>query len=1117
MTTEGDGGCPVDARRRRRPNLLKKTTGFCLGSRASRRTRRTPDGPDDDDDAIDLHALFRASDSLTELRDEFRAALKDEADKNVGFGANAPARPEGGTGRLLLHSIGLNSNLIAGGRRGAAAARCRANRFVLQELLAAYPPAIVEADDEGHIPFVEPIVLWIEARRAVRRWKADTDRTRRTVARVADKLGQRRVDVSVATKTGEHAGEHRQSSDPLSSSSCSRMSSFKSLILGSGDESQGLAELKGIVESADDAVFCIDQVGIIFLTNEAAVRQFGYAKKELIGANISLIMNAKEAAKHGEHLERYLKTKVKRVMGLKRELHARRKDGSTFLIEIGLAEAHIGEKLVFAGFIKDLSKLENHRQTLAVNGSYEDEDDVEVSDEDGLHDAATRSALMSRRVPPLVEWCFDVLSEFVNGYRLHGSEDVGYGAGHDSFSDGSSGLESESPNNKGSHQTTPAMYDAVVVEKVASIPHLVEELLLVENLQVRRRIFDTSIMRKALFNVKSLGDGRWLPRMLERGIHVAKHQRLVDTNLTGFDADTADCRRFQMQQTMDQDKCRFLAEGAVMYLQRISELTIQDDVHFHQHENGPNAIAQRDITMFRKRQNALFDAIGGQAGLVRLISALDDDLVKRAASTLVVRKLLDRIMFSPFATSAALFDGINHLLLLISFRMGPAPALFYLLDNGVFWPQRYLCFSAALIASVAYFGTKAIHQNLAKYTLSETFFWSDTFTLWSELDLIPLLMVAYCSVAVDLVLKERLHNEISCDDVPYSLRTAIAITTSFLWLRILAFMKVRNEELATFILCTVEILRDIRWFLLVFFAAIGAFAQMWASLTYEPVLSGDLNYMQVYYQAYTTVLGDIESDALRRHPLATFVFVIYTFGGTIVMLNILIAIVGSSYKKTFDSSRTMLGKARLLFVSELLSLKQFNKLMEGREAWNNASEPSVSGVHLKAMLAFAVLFSMLVFVKATLNYISIGFDDIGRFESSLEDVSSSFAERLMQSFVKQIFRALSSTFDSLFDKEDAQIELDRPSDKTSKEEAIHRAIVKMEAHLKAEAREALAQAKLELSSVEFAKKRQMLKVIESANASAIAEALQMMMQDQQLEPGEEQEGEVQEHLLGEEQ
>ena len=225
---------------------------------------------------------------------------------------------------------------------------------------------------------------------------------------------------------------------------------------------------------------------------------------------------------------------------------------------------------------------------------------------------------------------------------------------------------------------------------------------------------------------------------------------------------------------------------------------------------------------------------------------------------------------------------------------------------------------------------------------------------------------------------------------------------------------------------------------------------------------------------------------------------------------------GSSYKKTFDSSRTMLGKARLLFVSELLSLKQFNKLWkEGKigtmrrnvnvlfgvwaaiHLWRIAgtiaealgqNTASVSGVHLEAMLAFAVLFSMLVFIKATLNYISIGFDDIGRFESSLEDVSSSFAERLMQSFVKQIFRALSSTFDSLFDKEDAQIELDRPSDKTSKEEAIHRAIVKMATQLKAEAREALAEARLELSSVEEQKKRQMLKVIESTNASAIAEA-----------------------------
>ena len=42
--------------------------------------------------------------------------------------------------------------------------------------------------------------------------------------------------------------------------------------------------------------------------------------------------------RHDEYLARYLRTGEKRVMGLRRELPARRKDGSEFWIELGLTE-----------------------------------------------------------------------------------------------------------------------------------------------------------------------------------------------------------------------------------------------------------------------------------------------------------------------------------------------------------------------------------------------------------------------------------------------------------------------------------------------------------------------------------------------------------------------------------------------------------------------------------------------------------------------------------------------------------------------------------------------------------------------------------------------------------
>ena len=115
----------------RRPNLLQtmKMTSF--------RFSQTPMGKGDIDlpeEGGDLHKHFRTCASLTRIREEFRNALSEDAEKNMGFGLNACARPEDSTGKLLLHSIGLNKDLVTSGGGGSAAVT-RVNQFVLQELL----------------------------------------------------------------------------------------------------------------------------------------------------------------------------------------------------------------------------------------------------------------------------------------------------------------------------------------------------------------------------------------------------------------------------------------------------------------------------------------------------------------------------------------------------------------------------------------------------------------------------------------------------------------------------------------------------------------------------------------------------------------------------------------------------------------------------------------------------------------------------------------------------------------------------------------------------------------------------------------------------------------------
>jgi PAS domain S-box-containing protein len=1047
------------------------------------------------------------------------------------------------------------------------------NQFVMQELLPQYPSAIIEEDDDGRIPFTEAIICWIEARRAVRKWKLETDLTREKVALVAARLQKRTSQSIYATHAGASDSDSEDGSSVSSSTrvkfastrKMSRMASTRPSIFMSRDNYAKMArnELKMIVDSSVDAMFCIDERGNILLTNDAAVKKFGYSKKELTASNISILMNQREREAHDGYLENYMKTGVKKVMGKRRELTARKKDGSTFQFELGLTEVNLGGgKAIFVGFCRDLSDLKQHRASL----EFVDSELNNTGEENTANDDEVQRA---RGLPPLVEWCLTMLGEIVDS---GGSiQDLASRRGSNNIvdDDSSEGLNASFTNSftsGGLNDSVTAfnpirssilggrlerqssflkMMDTIIVEKVASIPYLLEELLLIEDPEARLRVFDMSIVKKVLFSVDSIGKGDWLILMLDKSISVQK-QKVLDSNLSGDDYDdTAEGRAFQLKLQIQEEECRLLAESVIFYLERVSCLNIQDDLTVFHHvqmtrqvtrssSGFADMISTGDLHHFRVHRDELFDAVGALKGLVRRICVLDDDLVKRAAATSVIRRLLDRVMFSPFATIQALMDGINHILLMLSFRMGPAAALFHLAaDDLGFRPHRYLFSTAILCMSVSYFGTKTVHAMIAKYALSQNLFWNDALSFWNLVDTLPLVMVLLCSVAVDSALRMKMNSDMEGNVIPFYLRSAVAITTPFLWLRILAFVKVRNKQLATFILCSIEIIRDIKWFLLVLFAAMASFAQMWVTLTFESGQTEDSQYyIAGYIKAYTMMLGDLDSDALQTHPLITMIFVLYTFGVTIVLLNILIAIVSDSYQNTYVSSKMMLGKARIMFVSEMLSLKTFHQMwMEGKSSVGIMSRRNINyffgvismllvgmvtqtinlklgqdefceigaassnRIYLEAIILFVSSAVTLAGMKMIVAYVLNEFNETGGLRDGNKVMSQT--HKAINWFIATTFSNLSSTFDSLFDRSDHNI-LEGANTREStgtqeqrSEQKIQRSIEKSRKQLKSELKGMFEQIQFSLREQDDQNKKELASLeerISLAVASAMAES-----------------------------
>ena len=84
----------------------------------------------------------------------------------------------------------------------------------------------------------------------------------------------------------------------------------------------------------------------------------------MIGKNIKMIVGGDHDDRHDEYIKRYLETGEKRVMGMKRELPARRRDGSEFMIELGLiqVESAFPNESIFCAFIKDLSEVKLYEE-----------------------------------------------------------------------------------------------------------------------------------------------------------------------------------------------------------------------------------------------------------------------------------------------------------------------------------------------------------------------------------------------------------------------------------------------------------------------------------------------------------------------------------------------------------------------------------------------------------------------------------------------------------------------------------------------------------------------------------------------------------------------------------
>ena len=113
--------------------------------------------------------------------------------------------------------------------------------------------------------------------------------------------------------------------------------------------------LELIIETAPDAIITADSTGSILSFSPAAEHIFGYAEDEVLGDNLRVLMPEPYRSDHDGYMARYLETGEKRIIGIGREVRARRKSGEIFVAELAVGEMQLCERRVFTGFIRDAS------------------------------------------------------------------------------------------------------------------------------------------------------------------------------------------------------------------------------------------------------------------------------------------------------------------------------------------------------------------------------------------------------------------------------------------------------------------------------------------------------------------------------------------------------------------------------------------------------------------------------------------------------------------------------------------------------------------------------------------------------------------------------------------
>lgn len=123
-------------------------------------------------------------------------------------------------------------------------------------------------------------------------------------------------------------------------------------------------QLHALIDTVPDGMVVIDETGAITSFSQGAEEMFGYVEAEVLGKNVGLLMPPPDRESHDRHIQRYLATGEKHIIGVGQVTTAKHREGHTFPINLAIGELIISGKKTFVGHIRDLTEKQQNENKL---------------------------------------------------------------------------------------------------------------------------------------------------------------------------------------------------------------------------------------------------------------------------------------------------------------------------------------------------------------------------------------------------------------------------------------------------------------------------------------------------------------------------------------------------------------------------------------------------------------------------------------------------------------------------------------------------------------------------------------------------------------------------------